>query len=152
MNQDEQEKHEIPEGWREITTEEIIEYGDYYDYNSLKPELGCEWVPYKAIIGQFFSGFRFSIRRVDTNAPPVSNMADLPKDMITVQKRVEEYLKQFNEVYVDLANHYQVTLIPMFLEGIGGHQEYMQNDNLHPKESAQPLIINNIWPTLKNLL
>ena len=63
-----------------------------------------------------------------------------------------EYTKQFNSVYADLTKQYQIALIPMFLEGIGGHQEYMQDDGLHPNESAQPLIVNTIWPTLKSLV
>lgn len=63
-----------------------------------------------------------------------------------------EYLKQFNNVYKELAKRYQVALVPMFLKGIAGNDQLMQNDGLHPNEKAQPLILNNIWPTLNPLL
>lgn len=63
-----------------------------------------------------------------------------------------EYLQQFNNVFKDLAKRYQVTFVPMFLEGVAGKNELMQSDNLHPNENAQPIILNNIWPTLEPLL
>lgn len=63
-----------------------------------------------------------------------------------------EYTKQFNQVFQDLANTYHVALVPMFLEGVAANTNYMQNDQLHPNEKAQPLILNNIWPTLVPLL
>ena len=63
-----------------------------------------------------------------------------------------EYLKQFNNNLKDLADHYHIAFVPMFLVGVAGHQQLMQNDGLHPNEMAQPMILNNIWPTLMPLL
>jgi acyl-CoA thioesterase-1 len=63
-----------------------------------------------------------------------------------------EYLKQFKGVYQDLETRYQVTLVPMFLQGVAGQDSLMQSDGLHPNEKAQPIILNNIWPALKLLL
>ncbi|MDI1351389.1 MAG: arylesterase [bacterium] len=59
-----------------------------------------------------------------------------------------EYLKQYNNLFQVLANQYHAALVPMFLNGIAGHDSLMQNDGLHPNEKAQPIILNNIWPAL----
>jgi acyl-CoA thioesterase I len=63
-----------------------------------------------------------------------------------------EYLKQFNNTFQHLADHYQVAFVPMFLAGVAGNEQLMQNDGLHPNEQAQSLILNNIWPALAPLL
>ncbi len=63
-----------------------------------------------------------------------------------------EYLKQFNNTLKDLADHYQVAFVPMFLAGVAGNDQLMQNDGLHPNEKAQSIILNNIWPALTPLL
>ncbi|MGQ3889643.1 arylesterase [Legionella sp. CNM-1927-20] len=62
------------------------------------------------------------------------------------------YLNQYKQVYVDLANQYQVPLVPMFLEGIAGNPNSMQPDGLHPNQEAQAKILDNIWPTLRQML
>jgi acyl-CoA thioesterase-1 len=30
--------------------------------------------------------------------------------------------------------------------------DLMQDDRIHPKEAAQPILLNNAWPELKKLL
>ncbi|WP_419419795.1 arylesterase [Legionella sp. D16C41] len=62
------------------------------------------------------------------------------------------YLNQFKQVYADLAKQYQVRLIPMFLEGVAGNPAWMQADGLHPNQNAQIKILNNVWPTLQQML
>ncbi|WP_131782018.1 arylesterase [Legionella gresilensis] len=62
------------------------------------------------------------------------------------------YLNKYKQIYMDLANQYQVRLIPMFLEGVAGHPNAMQSDGLHPNEEAQAKILDNIWPTLQQML
>ncbi|WP_347901312.1 arylesterase [Pseudomonas purpurea] len=62
------------------------------------------------------------------------------------------YTKAFAEVYSNLAEQKNVSLVPFFLEGIGGHPELMQADGLHPTAAAQGQLLENVWPTLKPLL
>ncbi|STX50017.1 Esterase TesA precursor [Legionella busanensis] len=62
------------------------------------------------------------------------------------------YLNRYKQVYMDLANQYQVRLIPMFLEGIAGNPSAMQSDGLHPNQESQVKILDNIWPTLQQML
>ncbi|GAA0391186.1 arylesterase [Pseudomonas veronii subsp. inensis] len=62
------------------------------------------------------------------------------------------YTKAFTEVYGLLAKEKNVPLVPFFLEGVGGHPELMQADQLHPSVGAQGKLLENVWPTLKPLL
>lgn len=58
------------------------------------------------------------------------------------------YTKLFNAIFHDLAEQYDVPLIPFFLQEIALDPELMQNDGIHPTGDAQPLIVNFISPLL----
>ncbi|MVW76016.1 arylesterase [Pseudomonas xionganensis] len=62
------------------------------------------------------------------------------------------YTTAFARVYESLAHDKQVAFVPFFLEGVGGVPGMMQNDGIHPTAKAQPLMLENLWPTLKPLL
>jgi acyl-CoA thioesterase-1 len=62
------------------------------------------------------------------------------------------YTDAFHAIYQDLANRYQVAQVPFLLEGIGGVEAMMQADGIHPRATAQPLMLNNVWPYLQPLL
>jgi acyl-CoA thioesterase-1 len=62
------------------------------------------------------------------------------------------YTTAFAEVFSRLAEEQQVPLVPFFLEGVGGVPGMMQADGLHPTAQAQPVLLENLWPTLKPLL
>jgi acyl-CoA thioesterase-1 len=62
------------------------------------------------------------------------------------------YTTAFAEVFGTLAKEKNIPLVPFFLEGVGGHPELMQADQLHPAVGAQGKLLENVWPTLKPLL
>jgi len=62
------------------------------------------------------------------------------------------YTNAFKQTYVDLAQQYDIRLVPFILEGIGGVPGMMQADGIHPNEQAQPVIVENIWPVLNEVL
>ena len=62
------------------------------------------------------------------------------------------YTTSFAQVCADLAEQKKVPLVPFFLEGVGGVPGMMQADGIHPTESAQAVLLENVWPTLKPLL
>lgn len=62
------------------------------------------------------------------------------------------YTTSFAQVFADLAEQKKVSLVPFFLEGVGGVPGMMQADGIHPTESAQAVLLENVWPTLKPLL
>ncbi|NMX38335.1 arylesterase [Pseudomonas sp. Y39-6] len=63
-----------------------------------------------------------------------------------------KYTTAFAGVYAALAKEKSVPLVPFFLDGVGGHPELMQADQLHPAVGAQGKLLENVWPTLKPLL
>ena len=62
------------------------------------------------------------------------------------------YTTAFAEVFSRLADEQQIPLVPFFLQGVGGVPEMMQDDGIHPTAQAQPVLLENLWPTLKPLL
>ena len=64
----------------------------------------------------------------------------------------DKYNTMFVGVYTGLQSEKKVALVPFFMEGVGGHPEFIQADGLHPKANAQGRLLDNVWPTLKPLL
>ena len=62
------------------------------------------------------------------------------------------YTTGFRSTFNDLAKRHQVSLVPFFMEGIALKAELMQEDDLHPNEAGQPLLLDNVWPFLEPLL
>ena len=64
----------------------------------------------------------------------------------------EPYIKGFAATYVDLAKQYKLPRVPFLLAGVAEHRELLQADNMHPLASAEPQVLDNVWPYLKPLL
>lgn len=62
------------------------------------------------------------------------------------------YTEAFASVYAEVAADTGVTLVPRFLEGVAERRQLMQNDGIHPTASAQPTMLENVWPELRPLL
>lgn len=62
------------------------------------------------------------------------------------------YRSRFRAVYADLAQRYQVPLVPFLLEGVALHEGLMQDDGVHPTAEGQPHVLDNVWPLLEPLL
>lgn len=63
-----------------------------------------------------------------------------------------DYAEKFHAIYRDLADHERISLVPFFLAGVAETRTLMQADGIHPSVEAQPLILENVWPTLRPLL
>ncbi|MCY1435536.1 Esterase TesA [compost metagenome] len=64
----------------------------------------------------------------------------------------EHYTQAFAQVFQQVAEQQKVALVPFFLDRVGGNPQLMQPDGIHPAADAQPLLLENLWPTLKPLL
>jgi acyl-CoA thioesterase-1 len=64
----------------------------------------------------------------------------------------QRYTDAFAKVFDSVADEQKIPLVPFFLEGVGGVQDMMQADGIHPAVAAQPKLLDNVWPTLKPLL
>jgi len=62
------------------------------------------------------------------------------------------YAGSFHDLYRDLANDFDIPLVPFFLEGIALDPALMQDDGIHPNARAQPRLLDNLWPALESLL
>ena len=62
------------------------------------------------------------------------------------------YTEKFQAVFGELAERYQATLIPFMLEGVATDPTLMQQDGIHPRAKAQPLMLDKVWQVLEPLL
>jgi acyl-CoA thioesterase I len=63
-----------------------------------------------------------------------------------------EYTKQFAMVFSDLATEKKISLVPFLLTDIALSPALLQADDIHPNAQGQPILLDNVWPSLKPLL
>ena len=63
-----------------------------------------------------------------------------------------KYSQQFSENYQTLAKKHEIQHVPFFLEGVAGNPNLIQADGIHPTAKAQPQLLENVWPTLIQML
>lgn len=64
----------------------------------------------------------------------------------------QAYRDAFTGVFHSLADEYDIPLLPFLLEGVALNEQLMQSDGIHPTAEAQPMILDNVWPELEQLL
>jgi len=64
----------------------------------------------------------------------------------------QQYTDQFAMVFSDLARDKKLPLVPFLLTDIALSQTLLQGDDIHPNAAGQPVLLENVWPTLKPLL
>lgn len=62
------------------------------------------------------------------------------------------YTQQFQAIYVQLAKKYHIAVVPLFLNGVDANPQLMQDDGIHPRAAGQPIMLNNVWGKLKQML
>jgi len=62
------------------------------------------------------------------------------------------FTQKFSSSYVQLADEYNVALLPFLLKGMEQDLTLFQRDGIHPLNSAQPVILDNVWHHLLPLL
>jgi acyl-CoA thioesterase-1 len=63
----------------------------------------------------------------------------------------EEYTARFRGLYVSLARSFHLPAPPFLLEHVAEHRELFQADQIHPVASAQPQLLENVYPALAAL-
>lgn len=64
----------------------------------------------------------------------------------------QAFIERFQAVFREVANEYDIPLVPKFLAGIAEDRTLMQSDGIHPSAAAQPRMLDNVWPKLAPLL
>jgi acyl-CoA thioesterase-1 len=57
-----------------------------------------------------------------------------------------EYVAEFNGIYPELAEDFQVVFLPFFLEGVAMQSQLIQSDGIHPNSQGYEKITENIYP------
>ena len=63
-----------------------------------------------------------------------------------------QYTEQFAMVFSDLARDKKSPLVPFLLTDIALSPTLLQGDDIHPNALGQPILLENVWPTLKQML
>jgi acyl-CoA thioesterase-1 len=67
----------------------------------------------------------------------------------------QDYADRFAGLFTQVAKVSRVPLVPFLLKNVADDPDpsrWFQKDRIHPLEAAHPLILNNVWPTLKKML
>jgi acyl-CoA thioesterase I len=66
-----------------------------------------------------------------------------------------DYGARFADTFTTVAKANKADVVPFLLKGVAdgaNPTEMFQNDRIHPKAEAQPIMLANVWPQLKKLL
>ncbi len=62
------------------------------------------------------------------------------------------YTQAFENVYRELAQELDIPWIEFFMDGVALNDDLMQDDGIHPNATAQPLLLDNAWPIIRQAL
>jgi acyl-CoA thioesterase-1 len=62
------------------------------------------------------------------------------------------YAEEFHALYEELARQHDASLVPFLLDGVAMDPQLMQEDGIHPRAAAQPLILDLVWARLEPIL
>jgi acyl-CoA thioesterase-1 len=63
-----------------------------------------------------------------------------------------EYTNEFVNLYPSLAEENNLPLIPLILDKVGGYDQYMQPDQIHPNAAGHRVVAGTVWETLYPIL
>jgi acyl-CoA thioesterase-1 len=64
----------------------------------------------------------------------------------------QEYTQQFESIYPELAKENDLPQLPLFLAKVGGNEELMQGDGIHPTPEGHRVIADLVWEKLQPML
>jgi acyl-CoA thioesterase I len=64
----------------------------------------------------------------------------------------ETYAQSFELAFAEVAKSHRAALLPFLMEGFAEKSELFQADRIHPNETAQAAMLNNVWKQLAPLL
>lgn len=66
-----------------------------------------------------------------------------------------DYLRRFQAMFLDVATATKAAVVPFLLRGVADGPDaatLFQADRIHPIATAQPRMLDNVWPELRKLL
>ncbi len=64
----------------------------------------------------------------------------------------DPYVLAFGQMFPELAEKNHATLIPFFLEGVGGDPTLNQADRIHPNAAGQRVLAQTVWRVLEPIV
>ena len=64
----------------------------------------------------------------------------------------EDYMREFETVFHELAEKHNLDFLPFLLEGVAGEREHTQPDGLHPVASGYRIVSDLVWQRLEPML
>ena len=67
----------------------------------------------------------------------------------------QDYANKFAATFATVAKANKAALVPFMLKGVADGPNaaaWFQSDRIHPTQAAHPIILNNLWPTVKKLI
>ena len=64
----------------------------------------------------------------------------------------QDYIRGFEAIYPDLAKHYNLALIPFFLEGVAASPVLNQADGIHPTREGYRIVVEQVLKVLGPVL
>lgn len=64
----------------------------------------------------------------------------------------QDYTARFEAIYPTIAKEYHLSLIPFFLEGVGGSSSLNQADGIHPTKEGYEIIVGQVLRVLRPVL
>lgn len=64
----------------------------------------------------------------------------------------KRYTDAFKAVFPAVAEQFDLPILPFLLEGIATPRAMLQNDGVHPKPEAQPMLLKEVWAKLEPVL
>lgn len=62
------------------------------------------------------------------------------------------FSEKFRLVFVEAARNTKTPLVPFTLEPFAEKRDFFQADGIHPTVAAQPLMLDTLWPEIRNVL
>jgi acyl-CoA thioesterase-1 len=64
----------------------------------------------------------------------------------------QEYTSEFQTIYPELAEENDLPLIPLIMDKLGGSEELIQGDGIHPTPKGHKVIAETVWDVLKEYI
>lgn len=64
----------------------------------------------------------------------------------------QDYAREFQQIFKEVATRQNITLMPFLLEGVAGEPELNQEDGIHPNVPGHEIIAKNVWEVLKEAM
>src|SRR3982751_436387 len=64
----------------------------------------------------------------------------------------QEYTRAFHAMFPTLAKEHGATLMPFLLDSVAGRTSLNQTDGIHPNNTGEAIVANNVWRTLQPVL